>query len=80
MAFAKVYLGSSWPLPSVTKFTNLSTVGCKVQLAFAHHEVLRWLVEPYEYTGEAPPSFLNLGGSMSEFQALYRSRKQSVFV
>ncbi len=79
MCYYKFYLGSAWPLPSVTKFTNLSIVSKKVQLAYAHHNLLVLLVEPYEYAGAPAPSLLCNGSGLSDYQIVYRCRKHDVY-
>ena len=79
MMYYKFYLGSSWPLPSVTKFTNVSIVSKKVQLAFAHHGILAVLVEPYEYSGDPLPSLLSTGSGLSDYQVVHRVRKHDIY-
>lgn len=72
------YLGRGWPLPSVTKFTNMGITSKKVQFAYAHHNILSVLVEPYEYVGDPAPALLSAGSSASEFQVVHRVRKDVV--
>jgi hypothetical protein len=77
--YFRVYLGSPWPLPSVTKFTNMAIGDKKVQLGLAHRNVLRILLEPFHYTGEDVPSLLTVGSGMSDYQIVHRVRKHDVY-
>lgn len=76
MTYYKVYLGSSWPLPSVTKFTHMSIVMRRVMLGLSHHRILMTLIEPCEcdMTDETINIF-SLGSGQSDFQVVHRGRK-----
>jgi len=79
MMYYTLYLGSPWPLPLVTKFTNMSIVDRKVQFAYAHRGILRILVEPFEYSSSQAPTLLSMGAGMSDYQVIYRTRKAAVY-
>ena len=78
--YVRVYLGSAWPVPAVSRFTHTSMILKKLSLAFAHHGLITALVEPTDAEkGEALPELLAPGSSLSEFQAAHRVRKNEVF-
>ena len=66
-------------MPAVTRFTNMAIVDRRVQLAFAHRNIFKLLVEPYEYTGDPVPSLLAAGSGMSDYQIVHRARKSQVY-
>lgn len=77
--YYRFYLGASWPVPSVTKFTNMSIIDKRIQLAFAQHGIVNALIEPFDEQQEHfVPHLLDMGSGMSDFQTIHRARKYSI--
>lgn len=80
MAYVCLYLGSSWPVPSVSRFTHTQTILAKVCFGFQHHNLFSILVEPFSLSPHEQdvPNILELGGSLSEYQVVHRMRKHVI--
>ena len=79
MLYYRVFLGSSWPLPSVTKFTNMSIIDRRVRLGLATHNIMRVLVEPFVFEHSEDISIYSVGAGMSDYQVVHRGRKSNVW-
>ena len=79
MTFYRLYLGSAWPLPSVSRFTNMSIVDKRVRLALAHRKVMLVLAEPSTFQPEQDLQAIALGAGIADFQILHRSRKTAAW-
>jgi hypothetical protein len=79
MVYFRLFLGSAWPLPSVTKFTNTAVIDRRVRLAMALHGIFKVLVEPFEFKITEEINIFNVGSGFSDFQLVHRGRKHQVW-
>lgn len=65
----RLYLGAAWPVPALDRFTHTGMILKMLCTAVTHHCLMSALVEPYSMgEGGAPPSLLESGREMSDFQ------------